>query len=57
MARFGNAQTANDSDTPQEGTPKERSDFYEIIGKIIDIGVKIVGTPIYIIAPGFNQWG
>src|SRR4028119_2254391 len=50
MARFGNAQTANDSDTPQEGTPKERSDFYEIIGKIIDIGVKIVGTPIYIIA-------
>ena len=50
MARFGNAQTANDSDTPQEGIPKERSDFYEIIGKIIDIGVKIVGTPIYIIA-------
>jgi hypothetical protein len=50
MARFGNAQTATDSDTPQEGVPKGRSDFYEIIGKIIDIGVKIVGTPIYIIA-------
>jgi hypothetical protein len=38
----GRAKGANSS--------SERSDFYDIIGKIIDIGVKVVGTPIYVIA-------
>jgi hypothetical protein len=53
MARFsGDATTAggSDSPTPVSKPEGERSDFYEIIGRIIDIGVKIVGTPIYIIA-------
>ena len=50
MTRFGNASASEGSDDAAKGTQKERSDFYEIIGKIIDIGVKIVGTPIYIIA-------
>ena len=50
MARFGSTSASETGDKAAEGTPKERSDFYEIVGKIIDIGVKIVGTPIYIIA-------
>jgi len=54
MARYsgntaeGNVTDGNDS--VDSSTAKEESDFYQIIGKIIDIGVKIVGTPIYIIA-------
>lgn len=50
MARFGSTSASETGENAVEGTPKERSDFYEIIGKIIDIGVKLVGTPIYIIA-------
>jgi hypothetical protein len=51
----------NSTDNPRTGASgrtgtdstsekSDRSDFYEIIGKIIDTGVKVVGTPIYIIA-------
>ena len=55
MARYsGNAAESNSATDGSDGsngsTPKEESDFYQIIGKIIDIGVKIVGTPIYIAA-------
>ncbi|MBD0343324.1 MAG: hypothetical protein ICV63_00515 [Coleofasciculus sp. Co-bin14] len=54
MARFsGDATTAGEADsptTPANRPEGERNDFYDIIGKIIDIGVKIVGTPIYVIA-------
>lgn len=35
--------------SPQEKVP-ERNDFYDIIGKIIDMGVKIVGVVPYTIA-------
>ncbi|MBD2033927.1 hypothetical protein H6F76_02515 [Leptolyngbya sp. FACHB-321] len=31
-----------------EAQPKKSNDFYEIIGKIIDLGVKIVGLVIYV---------
>jgi hypothetical protein len=50
MARFGNAPSSDNSDAPVQGTPKERSDFYDIIGKVIDTGVKIVGVPLYAVA-------
>ena len=53
MARFSdNATTAGDSSnsTPTNKPVGGSSDFYEIIGKIIDIGVKVVGTTIYVIA-------
>jgi hypothetical protein len=54
MGKFsGNTTAATSGDEALNGngsTPKESSDFYDIIGKIIDIGVKIVGTPIYIVA-------
>lgn len=32
---------------PIGGTKKRQSDFYDIIGRIIDMGIKILGIPIY----------
>ncbi len=55
MARFGNSTTnsgnhqVNDP-IPTDSNPKESSDFYDIIGKVIDTGVKIVGVVPYTIA-------
>lgn len=42
--------TTNDSELLNGSKPKERNDFYDIIGKIIDMGVKIVGVIPYTIA-------
>lgn len=50
MALGKPATTNNSSESSDSPQQKERSDFYDIVGKIIDIGIKIVGTPIYIIA-------
>lgn len=47
MARFGSTTASEGNDTTAQGTPKERSDFYDIIGRIIDMGVKVVGLIIY----------
>jgi hypothetical protein len=58
MARFQNSPKTTDS-TSDNGTfdgyassakPKERNDIYDIVGKIIDFGVKIVGIIPYTIA-------
>jgi hypothetical protein len=53
MARYSGAAeggNATDSNDNISNPPKEENDFYQVIGKIIDIGIKVVGTPIYIIA-------
>jgi hypothetical protein len=55
MARYsGNtaegSNATDDNNGVNSSTPKEESDFYQIIGKIIDIGIKVVGTPIYVAA-------
>lgn len=47
MARFGSTTASEGDDPTTQGTPKERSDFYDIIGRIIDMGVKVVGLIIY----------
>ncbi len=51
MARFSGDTTAATGDEALNGngsTPKERNDFYDIVGRIIDMGVKVVGLIIYI---------
>jgi hypothetical protein len=40
--------TVNDSEPVNGSKPKESNDFYDIIGRIIDMGVKIVGLIVYI---------
>jgi hypothetical protein len=47
---LGKPAASNTTETEENSQKKEESDFYQIIGKIIDIGIKIVGTPIYIAA-------
>jgi energy-coupling factor transporter transmembrane protein EcfT len=39
--------TANDGESLNGSQPKESNDFYDIIGRIIDMGVKVVGLIIY----------
>ncbi len=54
MARFsgnGDATAAASNDEANNGNgskPKERNDFYDIVGRIIDKCVKVVGLVIYI---------
>lgn len=43
-------EVQNNGTATNADSSSERSDFYDIIAKLIDIGLKIVGTPIYIIA-------
>jgi hypothetical protein len=54
MARFGNTATNTGSDEPLASNngskPQERNDFYDIVGKIIDMGVKIIGIIPYTVA-------
>ncbi|HEY9709394.1 MAG TPA: hypothetical protein V6D48_14415 [Oculatellaceae cyanobacterium] len=47
MARFGSTTASDPGDNAAEGTPKKNSDFYEIVGRIIDTCVKVVGLIIY----------
>lgn len=49
MARMSDAVANNGTETGVE-PKKERNDFYEIVGRIIDMGVKIVGVIPYMIA-------
>jgi energy-coupling factor transporter transmembrane protein EcfT len=52
MAKFsGSSDATTEKDEGNNGngsTPKERNDFYDVIGRIIDLGVKIIGLVIYI---------
>jgi hypothetical protein len=43
--RAGNNNGALDD---AANSPKERNDFYDIVGKIVDMGVKILGLIIYV---------
>jgi energy-coupling factor transporter transmembrane protein EcfT len=51
MGKFsGNTAAANGDEAlnGSDSKPKERNDFYQIVGRIIDMGVKVVGLVIYI---------
>jgi hypothetical protein len=47
---LGKPATNNTNETSEDSTPKQGNDFYDIIGRIIDMGVKIVGVVPYTIA-------
>lgn len=40
--------TTSDSEPLNGSKPKERNDFYEIVGRIIDMGVKVIGLIIWV---------
>lgn len=48
MARFGNMPATETGDNAAQETPKKRNDLYEVVGRIIDMGVKIIGLIIYV---------
>lgn len=49
MARMGDSTTVNGDETGNS-QPKQSNDFYDIIGRIISMGVKIIGVIPYAIA-------
>lgn len=49
MARMGDSTTVNGDETGNS-QPKQSNDFYDIIGRIISMEVKIIGVIPYAIA-------
>ncbi len=50
MGKFSDTTTAT-GDEALNGNgskPKERNDFYDVVGRIIDMGVKVIGLVIYV---------
>jgi energy-coupling factor transporter transmembrane protein EcfT len=50
MGKFSDTTTAT-GDEALNGNgskPKERNDFYDVVGRIIDMGVKVIGLIIYV---------
>ncbi|HEY9830599.1 MAG TPA: hypothetical protein V6D26_08470 [Stenomitos sp.] len=50
MSKFSGNTTTNEALNENGSQPKESNDFYEIVGRIISMGVKIIGVVPYAIA-------